>query len=278
MTIAISSGVTNIVLDALFIAVFKWGVAGAAAATMLGQVIGGLVPLGYFILKKNHLLWFVKARFSLDTIKKTCVNGFSAFINNASMSLIGIVFNLRLMSLIGSDGVVAYGVVMYVNYIVSSVFTGYSTGTASVFSFNLGAENKEEIHGLFRRSLVILGASAVVLTALVMFFARELAAIFVSYDEGLMMLTTSALRLYNLSSLASGFNIFAAAFFAALNNGSVSSILSLTRTLVFQLGWLFLVPMLIGQNGIWLSVAAAELFALAVAVYYTARHRQQHDY
>ena len=223
MTIAISSGVTNIVLDALFIVVFKWGVAGAAAATMLGQVIGGLVPLGYFILKKNHLLWFVKARFSLDTIKKTCVNGFSAFINNASMSLIGIVFNLRLMSLIGSDGVVAYGVVMYVNYIVSGVFMGYSTGIAPVFSFNLGAEKKEEIRGLFRRSLVVLGISAVVLTALVMAFAREFAAIFVSYDEGLMMLTTSALRLYNLSSLVSGFNIFAAAFFAALNNPSLNT-------------------------------------------------------
>ena len=278
MTIAISSGVTNIVLDALFIAVFKWGVAGAAAATMLGQVIGGLVPLGYFILKKNHLLWFVKARFSLDTIKKTCVNGFSAFINNASMSLIGIVFNLRLMSLIGSDGVVAYGVVMYVNYIVSGVFMGYSTGIAPVFSFNLGAENSKEIHGLFRRSLVVLGTTAVVLTALVMAFARELAAIFVSYDEGLMMLTTSALRLYNLSSLVSGFNIFAAAFFAALNNGRVSSILSLTRTLVFQLGWLFLLPMLIGQNGIWLSVAAAELFALAVALRFTIRNRKRYGY
>lgn len=274
MTIAISSGVTNIVLDALFIAVFKWGVAGAALATMLGQVSGGLVPLGYFILKKNHLLWFTRARFSLDTIKNTCVNGFSAFINNASMSLIGIVFNLRLMSLIGSDGVVAYGVVMYVNYIVSGVFMGYSTGIAPVFSFNLGAENKEEIHGLFERSLVVLGTSAVVLTTLVMVFARELAAIFVSYDEGLMVLTTGALRMYNLSSLVSGFNIFAAAFFAALNNGKVSSILSLTRTLVFQLGWLFLLPMLIGSSGIWLSVLPAELFALAVALRYTIRNRK----
>ena len=278
MTIAISSGVTNIVLDALFIAVFRWGVAGAAAATLLGQVIGGLVPLGYFILRKNHLLWFVRVRFSLDTVKKTCVNGLSALINNASMSLIGIVFNLRLMSLIGPDGVVAYGVVMYVNYIVSGVFMGYSTGIAPVFSYNLGAENKKEIRSLFRKSLAILGISAVALTALVTLFARGLAAIFVSYDAGLMTLTASALRLYNLSSLISGFNIFAAAFFAAMNNGRVSSILSLTRTLVFQMGWLLLLPMLIGQNGIWLSVAAAELFALAVAVYYTARHRQQHDY
>lgn len=274
MTIAISSGVTNIVLDALFIAVFKWGVAGAAAATMLGQVIGGLVPLGYFILKKNHLLWFVKVRFSLDTIKKTCINGFSAFVSNASMSLIGIVFNLRLMALIGADGVVAYGVVMYVNYIVSGVFMGYSTGIAPVFSYNLGAENSQEIRGLFKKSLVFLGVSAAALTLLVMLFARGLAAIFVSYDDGLMTITTDALRLYNLSSLVSGFNIFAASFFAAMNNGKVSSILSLTRTLVFQMGWLFLLPLLIGSSGIWLSVAAAEIFSLAVALYYTAKYQK----
>ena len=278
MTIAISSGVTNIVLDALFIAVFKWGVAGAAAATMLGQVIGGLVPLAYFILKKNHLLWFTKVRFSLDTVKKTCINGFSALISNASMSLIGIVFNLRLMALIGADGVVAYGVVMYVNYIVSGVFMGYSTGIAPVFSYNLGAENRQEIRGLFSKSLVFLGVSAAGLTALVMIFARGLSAIFVSYDDGLMTLTTDALRLYNLSSLISGFNIFAAAFFAAMNNGKVSSILSLTRTLVFQMGWLFLLPLLIGQNGIWLSVTAAEIFAGIVAAYYAFRYRQQYGY
>ena len=144
MTIAISSGVTNIVLDALFIAVFKWGVAGAAAATMLGQIIGGLVPLGYFILKKNHLLWFVKAKFSIDTIQKSCVNGFSALINNASMSLIG------------SDGVVAYGVVMYVSYIVSDVFMGYSTGIAPVFSYNLGAENQGKFAGCSGGALLFL--------------------------------------------------------------------------------------------------------------------------
>ena len=278
MIIAISSGVTNIVLDALFVAGFRWGVGGAAAATVLGQVIGGLVPLAYFMMKKNHLLWFTKTKFHFETIKRTCSNGFSAFINNASMSLVGIVFNLRLMALMGSDGVVAYGVVMYVTYIISGVFMGYSTGISPVFSYNLGAGNKDEIKELFKKSLVSISVAAVILVALVMIFARNLAAIFVSYDDNLMTLTTEAIRLYNISFLIAGFNIFAAAFFAALNNGAVSSVLSLSRTLVFQLGCLFILPALIGSKGIWLSVTAAEIFAVLVALYFVAKNKGKYQY
>lgn len=265
MAIAISSGVTNIALDALFIAGFHWGVAGAAAATVTGQVIGGLVPLLYFLAKKNHILWFVRTPFRWETLRKTASNGLSAFINNASASLIGIVFNLRLMALIGADGVVAYGVVMYVNYIVTGVYMGYSTGIAPVFSFHLGARNHAEIRGLFRKSMVVIGLSAVLLSGLVMIFAEALASVFVSYDEGLMSLTTRAIRLYDWSFLLCGFNLFTAAFFAAMNDGRTSSILSLTRTLVFQMAAVFLLPLVIGNDGIWLSVTLAEGLSLIVA-------------
>lgn len=278
MVIAISSGVVNILFDALFVAVFKWGVAGAAIATVMGQMIGGLVPLFYFMAKKNKLLWFVKTKWNGNTIKRTAVNGFSAFISNASSSLIGIVFNLRLMALIGSDGVVAYGVVMYVNYIVSGVFMGYSTGIAPVFSFNLGAGNTGEIKGLLKRSLTVITASSLGLFALVMLLARLLAAIFVSYDDSLMQLTTQAIRLYGLSFLVCGYNYFAAAFFAALNNGVVSSILSLTRTLVFQMSMIFLLPALMGNRGIWLSVLAAELLSAIASAFFIAGNRKKyHD-
>lgn len=278
MIIAISSGVTNILLDALFVAAFRWGVAGAAAATVLGQVIGGLVPLMYFVLGKNHLLWFTKFRFSMHTVKRTCINGFSALIGNASNSLVGIVFNLRLMDLMGSDGVVAYGVVMYVTYIVTGVFMGYSTGIAPVFSYNLGAKNTHEIRGIFKKSLYVLSLSAVVLAAFVMAFARPLASIFVSYDDRLMNLTTEAIRLYSISFFLCSYNIFAASFFAALNNGAVSSILSLTRTLVFQMGCLFLLPEIIGSSGIWLSVTAAEILSLIVVGSYMTKYRNTYQY
>jgi len=278
LAIAISSGVTNIILDALFIAVFKWGVAGAAIATVTGQIIGGLFPLFYFVFKKNHLLWFVKVKFNLDTVKKTVSNGMSSFISNASASLVGIVFNLQLMNLIGSDGVVAYGVVMYVNYIVSGVYIGYSTGIAPVFSYNLGAKNYDEIKGLFKKSLMVITVSSVILTALVMLSARVLSAIFVSYDAGLMDLTTTAIRLYNLSFLICGFNLFSASFFAALNNGVVSSTLSLTRTLVFQMGAVFLLPVMIGNNGIWLSVVFAELLSIIVAIIFLKGNAKKYLY
>lgn len=275
MVIAISSGVTNIILDALFVASFKWGVAGAAAATVMGQMIGGLVPLFYFILKKNPLLWFVKAKWNIDTIKKVILNGSSAFISNASASLLGIIFNLRLMALIGSDGVVAYGVVMYVNYIVSGVFMGYSTGIAPVFSYNLGANNSDEIKGLFKKSLAVVSVSAIGLFTFVMILARALASIFVSYDDSLMSLTTEAIRLYGLSFLVCGYNYFAASFFAALNNGVVSSILSLTRTLLFQMAMVFILPILIGNNGIWLSMLAAEILSAIVAFFFIAKWRRK---
>ena len=278
LAIAISSGVTNIILDALFIAVFKWGVAGAAIATVTGQIIGGLFPLFYFVFKKNHLLWFVKVKFNLDTVKKTVSNGMSSFISNASASLVGIVFNLQLMNLIGSDGVVAYGVVMYVNYIVGGVYMGYSTGIAPVFSYNLGAKNYDEIKGLFKKSLMVITVSSVILTALVMLSARVLSAIFVSYDAGLMDLTTTAIRLYNLSFLICGFNLFSASFFAALNNGVVSSTLSLTRTLVFQMGAVFLLPVMIGNNGIWLSVVVAELLSIIVAIIFLKDNAKKYLY
>ena len=278
MAIAVSSGVTNMVLDALFVAVFRWGVAGAAAATVAGQMIGGLVPLFYILSGKNRLLRFVKAPFDGTTLRKTASNGLSSFISNASASLIGIVFNMRLMALIGSQGVVAYGVVMYVNYIVTGVFMGYSTGIAPVFSYNLGAENKSEIRGLFLKSLAVIAVSAVLLTALVMWGDSLLASIFVGYDEELMAVTTEAIRLYSWSFLICGFNLFAAAFFAALNDGRTSGILSLTRTLVFQVGAVFLLPMLMGEKGIWLSALAAEVLSLGISVWFAAVNGKRYGY
>lgn len=278
MVIAISSGVTNIVLDALFVAVFKWGVAGAAAATVIGQSIGGIIPLVYFIMKKNHLLWFTKAKWNGFTIKKTAANGFADFINNASVSLIGIVFNKVLMQNIGSDGVVAYGIVMYVNYIATGIFMGYSVGIAPIYGYNLGAENYDEIKNLFKKSMTVLAAFAVLLVVLFKVFADGLAAIFVNYDDGLMKLTTNAIRLYSWSFMLCWFNIHAGAMFVALNNGPVSSVLSFTRTLVFQLGSVLLLPIIIGTDGIWLSITLAEMLAAAVSVAALLRNREKYQY
>ncbi|MCD7950239.1 MAG: hypothetical protein LUG12_08280 [Erysipelotrichaceae bacterium] len=244
----------------------NFGVAGAAIATVTGQIIGSIVPLIYFILMKNHLLWFTKFKLNIYALKRVIVNGLAGFISNASASVLGIVFNLQIMSLIGSDGVVAYGVVMYVNYIATGIFNGYSTGVAPIFSYHLGARNSKEIHSVFRKSLFIIGCCSFGLTFLVIILAQLLATLFVSYDASLMTLTTSAIRLYSISFLLCGYNIFVVAYFAAINQGITSSILSIIRTLLFQILSVIILPIIIGNNGIWLSAIIAEICALIVTL------------
>lgn len=268
MVIAISSGVTNIALDALFVAKLRLGVGGAAMATVMGQVVGGIVPLVYFLTRRNRLLWFTKARFNFYTVWQVVRNGFAGFISNASSSVLGMVFNLRLMALIGSDGVVAYGVVMYVNYIATGIFNGYSTGIAPVFSYNVGADNKDEIRSVFRQSLAVICGFGVLLVAVALIFAREMATIFVSYDGTLMRITTEAIRLYGLSFLLCGFNIFAIAYLAALSKGVKSGILSIVRTLIFQIPCVIILPAIIGSSGIWLSAIVAEALTLVVTIFF----------
>ena len=271
LVIAVSSGVTNMVLDALLVGYLKLGVAGAAAATLIGQCIGGMYPMLYFAFRKNHLLWFTRPLWRMGTVTKTASNGFSSFLTNLSTSLVSMAFNIQLMSMTGSDGVVAFGVVMYVSYIVVGMFNGYSTGIAPVFSYDLGSRNSQELKSLFKKSVVVIAALSVVMTTLFIVFARSLAAIFVSYDENLMALTEEAVRLYGISFYLAGFNIFVAAYFAAMNNGTVSGLLSILRILVFQIGAVFLLPLALGEIGIWLSVTLAEALSLAVTLYFLHR-------
>lgn len=278
MVVSVISGVTNVVFDALFIIVFQWGIAGAAIATVMGQVFGGLYPVVYFLRRKNRLLWFTKTRFYGKALRWASVNGIANFVENVSASLLGVVYNWQLMQLLGSDGVVVYGVLMYINYIVTGVYLGYSIGIAPVFSFHYGAGNTEENRGLFKRSLIFLGAASLLLTALVLLLARPLAACFVSYDEGLMTLSVAALREYGVGFLLMGFNMFAAAFFSALGNGGTSALLSTVRTLVFQIGCVFAVPALLGRDLIWLAIPVAEALTLVLTVICFARNRGKYAY
>ncbi len=278
MVIAISSGITNIMLDALFVAVFKWGVGGAAAATVIGQSIGGIIPLAYFIMKRNHLLHFMPFEWNFMTIKRTIINGFADFINNASASVIGIAFNKVLMERLGAAGVVAYGIVMYVNYIAVGIYMGYSVGIAPVYGYNLGAKRFGEIKSLFRKSITFLAVTALLLTLLVKALAGIMASVFVGYDDMLTELTSHAIALYSWSFILCWFNIFVAAMFVALNNGRASSILSFTRTLILQLGMVIILPHIIGADGIWLSITFAECIAAIITGVVLANNRKGYGY
>lgn len=276
--ITIAAGVTNMVLDALFVGVFRWGVAGAAAATVISQIVGGVIPLVYFICPNKSKLRLGKTKMDFRMLGKAAANGSSEFMTNVSMSLVNMLYNWQLMRLIGAQGVAVFGIIMYVSFIFAAIFIGYSMGSAPVIGFHYGAGNKEELKGLFRKSLWILLVFSVVLTGLAMILAKPLAMIFVAYDAELLELTKRALTIYSLSFLMSGFNIFASSFFTALNDGLTSALISFGRTLMFQAASVLLLPLIFDVDGIWAAVILAEGLALILSAACVIRNRKKYGY
>lgn len=278
LAVVVGAGLTNIVLDALFIVGFGWGLAGAAAATVAGQFVGGLLPVVYFVRKNPtdlHLFW---TGHDVRAIAKVCVNGSSELMTNLAASLVSMLYNWQLMRMIGEDGVAAYGVIMYVAFIFAAVFIGYSIGMAPLVSYNYGARNHDELRGLLRKSLAFIAVLGVVLIVAAQAFAGFWSHLFVGYNADLLELTVYGMRLYALSFLLCGFNIFGSAFFTALNNGVVSAVIAFMRTLVFECGGVILMPILLGVNGIWLSIVVAEFAALLVTTGFLVGLRREYHY
>lgn len=278
LIVTVAAGVTNMVLDALFMAVFKWGVAGAAIATGLSQCVGGVLPLLYFLRPNTSLLRLRPAALRLRPLLQACGNGSSELMSNISSSLVGMLYNFQLMRLIGEDGVSAYGVLMYVQFIFVAIFIGYSIGCAPVVGFHYGAQNHDELKSLLRKSVLLMAVGGVTLTLLARVLARPLAHLFVGYDAALYDLTVHAFRLFAWSFLLAGFNIFTSGFFTALNNGGVSAAISFLRTLVFQAGSVILLPMLLGVDGIWWAITAAETFAFLISCTFLLAKRNKYHY
>lgn len=278
LIVTVAAGVTNMVLDALFMAVFKWGVAGAAIATGLSQCVGGVLPLLYFLRPNTSLLRLRPAALRLRPLLQACGNGSSELMSNISSSLVGMLYNFQLMRLIGEDGVSAYGVLMYVQFIFVAIFIGYSIGCAPVVGFHYGAQNHDELKSLLRKSVLLMAVGGVTLTLLARALARPLAHLFVGYDAALYDLTVHAFRLFAWSFLLAGFNIFTSGFFTSLNNGGVSAAISFLRTLVFQAGSVILLPMLLGVDGIWWAITAAEIFAFLISCTFLLAKRNKYHY
>lgn len=278
LAVTVAAGVTNMLLDFIFVAVFRWGIIGAAAATAASQLIGGLVPLIYFLRPNTSKLHLVKTKLNAHILGKTCINGSSELMTNISMSLVNILYNFQLMHYIGEDGVAAYGIIMYVSFIFAAIFIGYSIGSAPIIGYHYGAGNHVELKSLFRKSLCLITLWNIILTALAILTAQPLAKIFVGYDIGLTELTTRALALYSLSFLFMGYNIFGSAFFTALGNGVVSAAISFLRTLLFQIAAVLILPLLLGIDGIWLAIVVAELLALIITVYFFVKKKDNYHY
>ena len=276
--VTLLAGFTNMFLDFLFVYVLRFGVFGAALATGISQFVGSVIPIIYFAGGKNNVLKLTKCRFNKDIIIKTCINGSSEMVTNMSMSLVNILYNMQLMKYIGTNGVVAYGIIMYVGFIFVGTYMGYAVGSAPVISYHYGAGNKDELKNLFKRSLTIIIVSSVVMTLIAEIIAGYLAGIFVSYDNNLLELTTEAIRIYAVSYLISGVNIFASSFFTALNNGVVSAVISFMRMFVFQIVMILLLPVVLGINGIWTAVIAAEVLSVVISVMFLVKNRKKYSY
>lgn len=274
----VAAGVTNMVLDALFVVGFGWGLAGAAAATALSQAVGGIAPLVYFCRPNKSLLRLTKTKYNGRALLKACTNGSSELMSNISMSLVGMLYNVQLMKYAGEDGVAAYGVLMYVNMIFLAAFIGYSVGTAPIISYHYGAANHAELRGLLKKSLVIIGVFSVIMLGLAEGLAAPLAKIFVGYDPALLKLTLRGFMIYSFSFLFAGISIYGSSFFTALNNGLISALISFLRTLVFQIAAVLIFPLFWKIDGIWFSIVAAELMAAIITTVFLIAKRAKYHY
>ena len=266
LLITLAAGVTNMVLDALFVGVFRWGIAGAAIATGISQTVGGVVPLMYFLFSKSSPLRLRWTKFEAQPLLRSCANGSSELMSNISGSLIGMLYNAQLMRFLGEDGVATYGVLMYVQFIFVAIDIGYSIGCAPIISYHYGAQNHPELRNLLTKGLKVMGILGIVMTIAAISLSGTLANIFVGYDATLCELTRHAFHLFSFAFLLAGFNIFLSSFVTALNNGGVSAAISFLRTLVFQAASVILLPMALDVDGLWWAASAAEALAFVVSI------------
>ena len=280
LAVTVSSGVTNMILDAVLVILLpqEYKLAGAAIATAMSQVVGGVVPLFYFFRPNSSILRLGKTRFDGKAVLKACTNGSSEFMSNVSMSVVGMLFNRQLLAFAGQNGVAAYGVMMYVSMIFAAAFIGYSIGTAPVIGYHDGAQNHTELQGLLRKSLRMIGGFGICMTLAAEGLAVPLSHMFVGYDSELMQLTVSGFRIFALSFLFMGFAVFGSGFFTALNDGLTSALISFLRTLVFEVAAVLILPMIWGITGVWISIVVAELMACVLVVVFLVAKRKKYHY
>ncbi len=276
--VTIAAGVTNMILDALFVAVFRFGLVGAAAATMLSQMVGGIIPLVYFLLPNKSVLRLVKTKWSGKFLAKACANGSSEMMSNISMSLVSMLYNAQLIKFAGENGVAAYGVLMYVNFVFLAVFIGLSIGSAPIVSYHYGAQNHAELKSLREKSLTVIAVFSISMFLLAQLLAVPFSKIFVGYDTELMNLTCRGFQIYSFVFLFAGINIFGSSFFTALNNGMISALISFLRTLVFQVAAVLIFPIFWKIDGIWLSAVAAECMSVIITVIFLITKRKKYHY
>lgn len=276
LKVTVFAGVLNMVLDALLIIVFEWGIAGAALATALSQAFGGLFPLALFARENDSTLRLVRAGVDWRALGHACGNGASEFVTNISMSVVGVLYNVQLMAYAGEDGVAAYGVIMYVSFFFVAIFLGYSIGVSPVIGYNYGAQNSPELQNVFGKSMKFVAGAGVALTALALAVASPLSRVFVGYDAALCRMTIHAFRVNAFSFLLCGFGIFGSALFTALNNGVISALISFLRMFLFQAITILVMPIIWDIEGIWYAVIVAEGLSAIVSLAFIKKYKSRY--
>ena len=275
---SVAAGVTNMVLDYVFIALLDMGIAGAAWATVAGYCVGGLIPLAYFATGERSGLRLTGTRWYGRQLLQACGNGSSELMSNISASIVGILYNIQLMRLIGEAGVAAYSVMMYVDFVFVAAFLGFSIGSAPIVSYHYGADNRPELRNVFRTSGRVIAVTSAIMVLASEALSYPLAAAFVGYNRELLSMTVHGFRLFALSYLFCGVNIYASAFFTALCNGAVSALISFLRSFLFRGGMVLLLPLIWDLDGIWWAVVFAEGLGVLVSVGLLVSRRKQYHY
>ena len=274
----LGAGVLNMILDALFMGVFRWGLVGAASATAVSQAAGGLLPALWFFRPNDSLLRLGRTRYEGRAVLKACGNGASEFVSSIAMSVVGMLYNVQLLRYAGEDGIAAYGVLMYVSMVFMAIFMGYAMGTAPIVGYHFGAGDRAELGNLLKKSALLIAAGAALMFTAGELLARPLSLLFVSYDETLLAITLRGFRLFSFVFLPAGFSIYGSSYFTALNNGLVSAAISFLRTVVFEAAAVLLLPLVLGLDGVWLAGVAAEVFALLLCLGFLVKLAPKYGY
>ncbi len=272
------AGLSNIILDALFIYVFNWGVAGAAVATGISEMVGAAIPIIYFIKPNTSLLSLVKCKLELQPILKASGNGISEMVTSITSSFVSMLYNAQLIKYVGSDGVAAYGVLMYVLFIFAAIYIGYAMGCGPIIGYHYGARNPSELKNILNKSFKLLTGTGIAMLLFGELFARPLSGLFFAYDEALLDMTVHAMRITTVCFVILGINVFSSSFFTALSNGWLSALISLLRTFVFKLSFVIFLPLIMGIEGIWWSNPLSEILAFLLSIFCLAIMRKRYEY
>lgn len=277
LTLTITAGIVNVILDYVFMVVFNLGIKGAAIATGIGMLIPSIVGTIYFI-RNIASLHFVKPSWDLKVLKESCLNGSSEMVSNLSVAVTTFLFNIILMKYLGEDGVAAVTIMFYIQFLLTAIFMGFSLGVAPVISYNYGAKNKKQLSRIYNICKKFILVFSVLIYLISTIFASQLVTIFTSKGTTVHAIAQHGFKLFSISFLFAGINIFSSAFFTALSNGRVSAIISFMRTFVFIVLSLLVFPNWFSVDGIWIAIPFAEIMTMILSIVFLTREKEYYGF